>query len=205
MAKRNLVLVGDPLSTGGAVLPHNHNLDTRKGVSFAYINGKVHCDTCNSIGVIAKAGGPSRLNFRGQEAALEGDIVLCKCSVPPTLVAKAVTTSKPGVWADDLDQTLGVVPPVNKAEWLLSKGYQPEDFGLDHKIRFHAVDKSGIPITSMPYKVTLADGTEHFGATDAQGMTKTIYTHSNHPAKLEIPYHDHSNSHSVDHTHNCAC
>ncbi|WP_342616846.1 PAAR domain-containing protein [Rhodoferax sp. GW822-FHT02A01] len=106
-----MVVVGDPLSTGGAVLPHNHNLDARKGVSFAYINGKVHCDTCNSTGAIAKAGGPSRLNYRGQEVALEGDIVLCNCPVPPTLVAKAVTTSKPSAWADDDVETHGEVPP----------------------------------------------------------------------------------------------
>jgi len=142
MAKRNLVLVGDPLSTGGAVLPHNHNLDTRKGVSFAYINGKVHCDACNSTGIIAKAGGPRRLDFRGQEAALEGDIVLCKCTVPPTLVAKAVTTSKPGVWADDLDETLGVLPPVNKAEALRCAGIDPASYGFEANQRFRITDEA---------------------------------------------------------------
>lgn len=57
----------------------------------------------------------------------------------------------------------------------------------------------------VPYKVTLADGSEHIGVTDANGMTATIYTNSSEPAKMEIPYHDNSNSTAINHSDGCSC
>lgn len=47
----------------------------------------VACPACNSIGVIALTGPHHTEILNGRNAALEGDLCLCKCSPPPHLIA----------------------------------------------------------------------------------------------------------------------
>lgn len=89
---RKAVVVGDPPMSGGAVLPYVGPLTDMYGHRVALIGGRAYCEGCNSVGIIAKAGGPRRGVFHGAEIALEGDVVVCCCSVPPALVAKAIQT-----------------------------------------------------------------------------------------------------------------
>jgi hypothetical protein len=62
------------------------------------IGGRVQCAACQSIGLIAKAGGPARSGFYGAEVALEGDVVVCHCPVPQPLISNLQNLSS----ADDL-------------------------------------------------------------------------------------------------------
>lgn len=67
---------------GPAMDVHGHRV--------ALIGGRAYCEGCNSVGIIAKAGGPRRGRFHTTEIALEGDVVVCHCTVPPRLVAALV-------------------------------------------------------------------------------------------------------------------
>jgi len=83
---RKVIVVGDPPAPGGAVLPYGGHMSDVFGHRFALIGGRAYWEGCNSVGIIAKAGGPRRGCFHGAEMALEGDVVVCHCPVPPPLV-----------------------------------------------------------------------------------------------------------------------
>ena len=87
---RKLIVVGDPPAPGGAVLPYSGPMMDVFGHRIALIGGRAYCGGCNSVGIIAKAGGPRRGEFYGAEMALEGDVVVCHCPVPPPLIATLV-------------------------------------------------------------------------------------------------------------------
>lgn len=83
---RRILVVGDPPAPGGRVLPYDGPMFDLYGHRVALIGGRAYCEGCNSVGIIAKAGGPRRLQFI-TEAALEGDVVVCHCPVPQPLLS----------------------------------------------------------------------------------------------------------------------
>lgn len=83
---RKILLVGDPPALGGHVLPYGGRMFDVHGHRVALIGGRAYCEGCNSVGIIAKAGGPRRMQFIS-EVALEGDVVVCHCPVPQPLVS----------------------------------------------------------------------------------------------------------------------
>lgn len=83
---RKILLVGDPPASGGRVLPYGGPMFDVHGHRVALIGGRAYCEGCNSVGIIAKAGGPRRMQFIS-EVALEGDVVVCHCPVPQPLVS----------------------------------------------------------------------------------------------------------------------
>ena len=83
---RKILVVGDPPAPGGRVLPYDGPMLDLYGHRVALIGGRAYCEGCNSVGIIAKAGGPRRPQFIS-EAALEGDVVVCHCPVPQVLVS----------------------------------------------------------------------------------------------------------------------
>ena len=103
---RKMVVVGDPPAPGGAVLPYSSRGYTLHGHQAALIGGRAYCEGCNSVGIIAKAGGPRRMGFIS-EVALEGDVVMCHCPVPPPLIATLVHTS----WFEDMGGGIGNLEP----------------------------------------------------------------------------------------------
>lgn len=85
---RKFIVVGDATGTGGTVLPFTcHPLDSINGHQKAFIGSRVFCTACNSVGWIAKAGGPFRPRLCDAELALEGDVVDCQCAVSAPLVS----------------------------------------------------------------------------------------------------------------------
>jgi hypothetical protein len=84
---RRVLVVGDPPVPGGAVLPYIGPLMDVYGHRVALIGGRAYCKGCNSVGIIAKAGGLRRSLFYTAEMTLEGDVVVCHCPVPPPLVS----------------------------------------------------------------------------------------------------------------------
>lgn len=83
---RRFIVVGDPPATGGRVLPYQGPMVDFFGHQAALIGGRAYCEGCNSVGIIAKAGGPRRQQFIS-EIALEGDVVVCHCPVPQPLLS----------------------------------------------------------------------------------------------------------------------
>lgn len=87
---RKIIVVGDPPAPGGVVLPYEGPTSDMHGHQLALIGGRAYCEGCNSVGILAKAGGPRRAWFHNAEIALEGDVVVCHCPAPPMLVATLV-------------------------------------------------------------------------------------------------------------------
>jgi hypothetical protein len=84
--ERKILVVGDPPASGGRVLPYDGPMLDLHGHQVALIGGRAYCAGCNSVGIIAKAGGPRRPQFIS-EAALEGDVVVCHCPVPQPVLS----------------------------------------------------------------------------------------------------------------------
>ena len=109
---RFLIVVGDAPACGGAVLPYEGTpISTILEHRIALVGGRVFCVVCQSVGLIAKAGGPYRVTFCGAEQALEGDVVVCRCPVPSPLVASrqrfSTCDDRGGVAGDFVPESLG--------------------------------------------------------------------------------------------------
>ena len=83
---RKILVVGDPPAAGGRVLPYEGPMFDFFGHRAALIGGRAYCEGCNSVGIIAKTGGPRRPQFIS-EIALEGDVVVCHCPMPQPLLS----------------------------------------------------------------------------------------------------------------------
>ncbi|KVL30965.1 PAAR domain-containing protein [Burkholderia sp. MSMB1835] len=165
---RRIAVVGDSLSSGGTIslfngprfLVHEHQA--------ALIGGRAFCTACQSTGIIAKAGGPYRLKFRG-EVALDRDIVLCGCSTPPSIVAELAGE----VWCDDRLQGLGEVVSSRTATggvMSLKKGT------FDEQIEAVTLGCAATVQEGYPYFIETADGRIHSGVLDASGELPRVNT-----------------------------
>jgi uncharacterized Zn-binding protein involved in type VI secretion len=77
---------GDRSSTGGVIV-EGHERHTHHGVPLTYLGAKVQCPSCKSEGYVAGRGPRWSDTTLGKEAALSGDICICKCVPPPLLYA----------------------------------------------------------------------------------------------------------------------
>ncbi|WP_198085054.1 M35 family metallo-endopeptidase [Variovorax sp. E3] len=97
--ERKILVVGDPPAPGGAVLSYDGPLLDLYGHRVALVGGRAYCEGCNSVGIIAKTGGPRRPRFIS-EAALEGDMVVCQCPAPQPILStlQQWATCDDGAW-----------------------------------------------------------------------------------------------------------
>lgn len=185
---RKVVVVGDPPSSGGAVLPNNCR-SSINDVAKAWIGGKVWCEACKSEGLIAKAGGPYRPMAYGGEEVLEGDLVLCQCPVAPKLIAKAVSSGPPMVTVDDRIESLGALPPPFR-QFCNFSGVRCSPHDLPHTIQFQVIDEeSGKPVPHTRYLLVLSNNTEVIGITDAKGFTDPVGNDTPFTADIKVPYY----------------
>ncbi|MDM0075081.1 PAAR domain-containing protein [Variovorax sp. J2P1-59] len=174
---RRFAAVGDTLRDGGRILPYASRPftfgDARHQV--ALIGGQAYCEACNSIGTIAKTGGPRRLKFMG-EAALDGDVVLCHCPSPPPIVAKLAGEA----WYEDMGGGNDAVDRISPAQNILPAS-SPR---FDQQIQI-LNEGTGLPLARIRYRLTGADGTFE-GRTDDQGMTERVSCDYDATITLEI-------------------
>lgn len=166
--KRRIAVVGDELSRSGHVLPYDQSHGfTFHGHMTALIGGEAYCESCKSIGFIAKAGGPYRIKYgTTREAALDGDIVLCACATPPRIVASLAGES----WCEDRDEghSRGANPSVAQSA---SAGSAPKRYDEQFMLR----DAKGSPLADTYYTIAL-QGTLVRGVTDSSGRTERYKT-----------------------------
>lgn len=122
---RKILVVGDPPASGGRVLPYDGPMFDLYGHRVALIGGRAYCEGCNSVGIIAKAGGPRRPQFIS-EAALEGDVVVCHCPVPQPLlsVLQHWSTCEDGEGGDD--HAVGAMPNLAALALMPSTALAPQ-------------------------------------------------------------------------------
>ncbi len=165
---RRIAVVGDSLSSGGTIGSYDGPRFLVRGHQVALIGGSAFCAACQSTGIIAKAGGPYRLKFQS-EVALDGDIVLCDCSTPPSIVAVLADQA----WCDDRLNGRGEVVSSRTATGgvrSLKKG------AFDEQI--NAATDGSIPDgpDGYPYYIETADGRVHSGVLDTSGELPRINT-----------------------------
>ncbi|WP_218170458.1 PAAR domain-containing protein [Pseudomonas gingeri] len=84
--RRYHITVGAKTSVGGIVKTGSQD-SSIAGQPIARERDLVSCPVCRSDGVIVLAGRHLVELYEDREAALEGDVCLCKCTPPPTLIA----------------------------------------------------------------------------------------------------------------------
>jgi hypothetical protein len=172
---RRVAVVGDQLSTGGQIDHYEGPLCAwgDGGHQVALIGGSAYCETCKSTGVIAKAGGPRRINFMGETEA-DGDIVLCNCETPPRIVAKLAGES----WCDDEDYSAVARATSGPQSFAGQRATCDEQYTL--------MDSQRRPLAGVRYRVRVGSNIVASGVTDSQGITQRIATDAAKRLVLEI-------------------
>ncbi|WP_230380776.1 PAAR domain-containing protein [Burkholderia ubonensis] len=172
---RRVACVGDRLERGGEILPYSGPVFTfgDAGRQVALIGKTAFCEACKSTGIIAKAGGPKRLNFMGETAA-DGDIVLCRCVTPPKIVAEHSGES----WCDDEVETCGVCDNSVRGIGAFASDSQAstaESNAMEQfDDRFVLRNTVGQPINCAHYAIQRGTGELEYGVTDEQGHTHLL-------------------------------
>lgn len=167
---RKLILVGDPPSTGGVAQPHGvPYVGGVGGTDHTIIGGTVFCVACNSVGLIAKAGGPSRRKGNHREIALEGDILLCRCAAHPVMVSKSSVSWHPK--HDDQIESLGAYA-AHEDQGGGMKSHAID--GVDFNDYYRLVTGSGQFLASVAYAIERETGAIEYGETDGNGRTHLL-------------------------------
>ncbi|MCP3716890.1 PAAR domain-containing protein [Paraburkholderia sp. CNPSo 3281] len=91
--RRYLILNGDKTTANGTVVaaPTSIQFESR---DVAHEGDDVHCPACNTTGNI-KCDGPRQVMTApdGRHAALSDDLCICRCNLPPRLVASQQSMS----------------------------------------------------------------------------------------------------------------
>ena len=168
---RLLLCIGDEPETGGRIESSGTRY-TIRGHEVALIGALVHCNACKSSGPITKAGGPRRPWHHGVEVAHENDIVLCKCSKAPRMIASMQSTSR----NDDMVESRGDVSEV---------AYRSGVF--DERITLRD-QKTGRALPSIRYRIKNDSVIVATGTTDATGRTERITTDAAGRLAVEIAH-----------------
>jgi len=182
MVMRKIVVVGDKTTTGGTILPNANSTFSvgDDGHKVALIGGQATCLACKGVGVIAKAGGPRRMNFMG-EVALENDIVICGCPVPPKLVSNLHQT----MTYDDQAESMGtIVSPVGAAAAPAALAASTQGSQEKHgKLFLFEDSETGAPLANRKFLANVG-GAKQSGVTDASG-----YAHVDAAPGQEVQVH----------------
>lgn len=166
---RKLLLVGDAPSTGGIALPHGFlYVGKANGIDHMIVGGQVFCNACNSTGLIEKAGGPSRRRGDDRELALEGDILNCRCSVPPVMLSNSDISWLPR--HDDQIEELGQYRDFNQQRAGVSSLTSSQVF--DEKFILRNSDYQ--PIDNGAYAIERSSGAIEYGVTNDMGQTHLL-------------------------------
>ena len=167
---RRIAVVGDRLRDGGTILSYSG-----PGCSFgdaghqaALIGGQAYCEVCKSVGVIAKAGGPRRIQFMGG-VALDGDEVLCKCPRPQRIVAVLAGSA----WHDDGGGGEQPFHPSSPDFVEIAVATAAAATSMAHDERAHLISPS---LEGVPYYIETADGRVFSGRIPANGQLPRVTT-----------------------------
>jgi uncharacterized Zn-binding protein involved in type VI secretion len=193
-----IIRLGDPTSHGGTVIEGSLT-DICFDKPIAFIGHKTYCPECKGNFPISE--GVQTTTFYGKGVALAGMRTACGAILLATQFTDTVEYGGGGGSA---------AQPTNSAlQAFTPAATQPgqKDPHADHKydLAFRVQDEStGKALAHMRYRITLDDGTEFVGTTDASGMTEKACSDHLQNATIEVPFYDHDSTTHTDHEH-CAC
>ncbi|MDQ7979808.1 PAAR domain-containing protein [Paraburkholderia sp. SARCC-3016] len=172
--KRRIAVVGDTLTSGGYVLPYERKTGfTFHGHDAALVGGYAYCETCQSTGTICKAGGPKRVSYMGScEAALDRDIVFCKCESPPQIIAVLAGDSTVDDEAEKYAATAHSTG-MNRSE--AGNANTQSSTSYDEQV---AARGSYVALRGYPYLIEMANGKSVCGRIDSGGRLPRVQTDS---------------------------
>ncbi len=197
---RYFIRDGDTTTAGGVVAATGTHMPIY-GLSVALEGDSVQCPACKSTGHI-KCVPPIRraTGHANKQLSVEGDLCICSCLSPPTLIASQKQASA-GYSAAEIASAPGAVT------WLAQVGGSLAAFGYTFDRVVVLKDRSGSLLKNLPYKITLETGQEFEGVTDDAGQTEKVSSTQAHTAKIEAPYYGNT-KHSADAAHGsdtCGC
>ena len=175
---RYYIHVGDTTTSNGRVVS-GLATHTWQGHACAFEGDAVSCPACKSVGVIRCTGTRvSSTGSHGKEEALDGDLCICHCRIPPRLVASQSTYGTTGdagssVVASSVATAIGLGRPVTR----------PQD---THDGHFQVIDEaSGKPAVDHPYRLVFTGG-KFRGRTDGDGCTVRVSGEPGDTVHIEI-------------------
>jgi hypothetical protein len=191
------VVEGDPLDSG-------NNSEVIEGLrdctiegpdgryrNQAFIGHRAHCGACESAGPIAGGPGTPGYNLRMYDAtirareAVEGDIVVCKCSPPPRIIAVYGRSSS----IHDVDRSANSTASATDAMRVLgaaASGALAPALTKSYDEQIQLLTDSGTPVANTKYKIVSASGATTTGTTDAQGKTSRVSTDAAEPLQIYL-------------------
>ena len=157
--KKSIIVLGDPLSSGGSVVKTNQINIKFNGFPVATLGDKVSCPIPLHGSTEIIVGYPN-IKLNGLPIALHGHKVGCGCTlVGQNALEKFSITEEPSLFKSELE----------------FKVYDEQ---------FTALDNEGLPIKELPYLVIYPDGKKLFGRTNDNGKTRKIRTNDEEEIEL---------------------
>ncbi|KAF3997382.1 PAAR domain-containing protein [Glaciimonas immobilis] len=175
MAKRYYILIGD-LTTAKGFVTEGLSTNRCQGRHRAYEGDKIDCRSCKSTGIIRCSGTRiSNTGSHGKEAALDGDLCICKCDPPPRLIASQSTFYTEGYAA---------LSGLNFGN--AEKNDALGNAGSDYDQHFVMVDSVSLHAVEHVVYGLKSASEEHHGGVDAEG--KTVESYSSTSDKIDLLY-----------------
>jgi uncharacterized Zn-binding protein involved in type VI secretion len=160
--KRHTITLGASTSAGGKVISASSN-GSINGVTIALEGDAVFCPACKSQGKISCIGPRIPESWNGKNVALENDLCVCGCTIPPRLLPSQ------SLKYQTLDET-ATVDAIQAAGIAARTAAMFDD-------RYILIDNStGKPLAHTEYALKGPSGHFEFGTTDADGHTHLIAT-----------------------------
>lgn len=171
--RRYTITLGAPTTSGGKVISASSDVRI-DGAPIALEGDLVTCPKCKTAGKIQCVGPRIPESLNGKNVALENDLCICRCGVPPKLMPNQAVRSQ-------------VIKDTGRA---LSNPVADRDMrgsqGQAYTEQFRLVDDhDGKPLARREYAVVRASGKLEFGTSDDTGHTHVLSTTA-HAEPVEI-------------------
>jgi uncharacterized Zn-binding protein involved in type VI secretion len=183
--KRHFIRKGDKTTAGG-VVTEGLASNALFGLGAAFHGAKIACPACRSTGVLSCIG-PRRPHTlaNGMQIGMDNDLCICKCRIPPRLIASQNSAYMSFDPAESGD------PAGNRASSLIQQSTTaPLPLLPNFDIHFCVkCEQTGKALSNVPYRITLETGEHILGITDEGGCTVIVGADSPINARLETPYY----------------
>ncbi len=171
--RRYTITLGASTTSGGQVI--SASSDGRiDGVPIALEGDLVTCPACNSAGKIQCVGPRIPESWNGKNVALENDLCICRCPLPPKLLPNQTLRSQV---IKDSGRALSQSAPETASR---------SAFGESFSDCYRLVDDfSGQALAHREYALVRASGKLEFGTSDARGQTHVLSSTAQ-PEPIEI-------------------
>lgn len=144
------------------------------GVPLSYEGARIHCPACNSEGYAQKVPPFWPMSMMGKAAILDGDLCICKCNPPPTLIASQTDRS---MSFESQPASVGDAAYRSAAS----------SNAIRHDQHFRIINSDGNPVSGLPFRIEVSGGETVTGTTSADGLTKLVS--SNSAKKVQLRFH----------------